>query len=117
MPGEVTLTYVVPGEGEEVEVDVGLTRLLKAVVPFVRAPIKAEKYSDYGVSITPNLYSIKDGKHILKFDVRAMSRLKDEIEQAMREVAEFNLPKAEIEVATNEKAGYLFTHPEERSSE
>ncbi|BAD85655.1 ArgE/DapE-related deacylase [Thermococcus kodakarensis KOD1] len=114
VPGEVTLTYVVPGEGEEVEVDVGLTRLLKAVVPFVRAPIKAEKYSDYGVSITPNLYSIKDGKHILKFDVRAMSRLKDEIEQAMREVAEFNLPKAEIEVATNEKAGYLFTHPEEK---
>ncbi len=50
VPGEVTLTYVVPGEGDEVEVDLGLTRLLKAVVPFVRAPIKAEKYSDYGGS-------------------------------------------------------------------
>ncbi|AMQ19087.1 M20/M25/M40 family metallo-hydrolase [Thermococcus peptonophilus] len=114
VPGEVTLTYVSSGEGEEVEVDLGLTRLLKAVVPFVRAPIKAEKYSDYGVSITPNLYSIEDGKHVLKFDVRAMSRSKDEIECAMKEIAEFNLPEAEVEVATNEKAGYLFTHPEEK---
>lgn len=114
VPGEVTLAYAVPGDGEEVEVDIGLTGLLKAVVPFVRAPIKAEKYSDYGVSITPNLYSIEDGKHVIKFDVRAMSRSKNEIELAMREVAEFNLPGAEVEVVTNEQAGYLFTPPEEK---
>jgi succinyl-diaminopimelate desuccinylase len=114
VPSEGSLTYVVPGEGEEVEADLGLTRLLRAVVPFVRAPIKAEKYSDYGVSITPNLYFFEEGVHTLKFDVRAMSRSKDEIERAMREVAEFNLPEAEVEVATNEKAGYLFTHPEEK---
>ncbi|WP_335755347.1 M20/M25/M40 family metallo-hydrolase [Thermococcus profundus] len=114
VPSEVTLTYVIPGEGEEMEVDLGLTGLLRAVVPFVRAPIKAEKYSDYGISITPNLYFIENGKHVLKFDVRAMSRSKDEIERAMKEVVEFNLPGAEVKVATNEKAGYLFTHPEEK---
>ncbi len=43
-----------------------------------------------------------------------MSRSKDEIERAMGEVAEFNHPEAEVEVTTNEKAGYLFTHPEEK---
>lgn len=113
VPGEVTLRYVEPGEGGEVEADLGLTRLLKAIVPLVRAPIKPEKYSDYGVSITPNLYSLKDGKHVLRIDVRAMSKSGEEIERVMREVAEFNLPGAELTVRTNEKAGYLFTHPEE----
>ncbi|WP_297069413.1 M20/M25/M40 family metallo-hydrolase [Thermococcus sp.] len=113
VPGEVTLRYVEPGEGGEVEADLGLTRLLKAIVPLVRAPIKPEKYSDYGVSITPNLYSLEDGKHVLRIDVRAMSKSGEEIERVMREVAEFNLPGAELTVRTNEKAGYLFTHPEE----
>ncbi len=113
VPGEVTLRYVEPGEGGEVEADLGLTRLLKAIVPLVRAPIKPEKYSDYGVSITPNLYSLNDGRHVLRIDVRAMSKSGEEIERVMREVAEFNLPGAELTVRTNEKAGYLFTHPEE----
>ncbi len=114
VPSEVRLRYLEPGEGSEIEVDLGLTRLLRAVVPLVRAPIKPEKYSDYGVSITPNFYSFEEGRHTLRLDVRAMSRSGEEIEKALGEVIEFNLPGAEFEVRSNERAGYLFTHPEER---
>ncbi|HDZ36076.1 MAG TPA: M20/M25/M40 family metallo-hydrolase [Thermococcus sp.] len=114
VPSEVTLRYVEPGDGEEVEADMGLTRLLRAVVPLVRAPVRTENYSDYGVSITPNLYSFENGRHVLRLDVRAMSHSGDAIESAVREVIEFNVPEAEVEVRSNEMAGYLFTHPEER---
>jgi len=113
VPSEVTLKYLEPGEGEEVEADMGLTKLLKAIVPLVRAPIKPEKYSDYGVSITPNLYSFKDGKHVLRLDIRAMSYSHKDIESTIKEVVAFNIPEAEVIVNSNEKAGYLFTHPEE----
>ncbi|WP_255454091.1 M20/M25/M40 family metallo-hydrolase [Thermococcus sp. 2319x1] len=114
VPSEVTLRYLEPGEGEEVEADMCLTKLLKAIVPLVRAPIKPEKYSDYGVSITPNIYSFKDGKHILTLDVRAMSHSHKDIESTIKEVVAFNVPEAEVIVSSNEKAGYLFTHPEEK---
>lgn len=113
VPSEVTLKYLEPGNGDEIEVDMGLTRLLKAIVPLVRAPIKSEKYSDYGVSITPNLYSFKEGKHILRLDVRAMSYSHEDIESTIKEVVAFNIPDAEVIVRGNEKAGYLFTHPED----
>ncbi|HDD31826.1 MAG TPA: M20/M25/M40 family metallo-hydrolase, partial [Thermococcus litoralis] len=75
--------------------------------------VKAEKYSDYGVSITPNLYSFNEGKHVLRLDVRAMSYSPEGIERTIEEVVAFNIPNAEITVRSNEKAGYLFTHPEE----
>ncbi|MCD6183053.1 MAG: M20/M25/M40 family metallo-hydrolase [Thermovirga sp.] len=114
VPSEVTLKYVERGEGEEIVVDLNLTRLLKAIVPLVRAPIKPEKYSDYGVSITPNLYSLEDEKHILKLDIRVMNHLKEEIHRVMKEIMDLNIPGGEIEVKSNEKAGYLFTRPEER---
>lgn len=113
VPSEVIFKYLEPGEGDEIEVDMGLTRLLRAIVPLVRAPIKAEKYSDYGVSITPNLYSFNEGKHVLRLDIRAMSYSPEDIEQTIDEVVAFNIPNAEITVRSNEKAGYLFTHPED----
>ncbi|KPU63713.1 peptidase [Thermococcus sp. EP1] len=114
VPSEVTLKYLEPGEGENVEVDLGLTKLLRAIVPLVRASIKSEKYSDYGVSITPNLYSSQNGKHTLKLDIRMMGHSQVEIEKVLREILNFNIPEAELIVKSNEKAGYLFTHPEER---
>ncbi|AAL82172.1 succinyl-diaminopimelate desuccinylase [Pyrococcus furiosus DSM 3638] len=114
VPSEVTLTYLERGDGEEVEVDLGLTELMRSIVPVVRAPIKAEKYSDYGVSITPNMYSIENEKHVLRLDIRAMSNSKEDIEKTLKEVISFTLPEGELEVKTNEKAGYLFTSPEEK---
>ncbi|WP_048146706.1 M20/M25/M40 family metallo-hydrolase [Pyrococcus abyssi] len=113
VPSEVTLRYLDLGEGQEVEVDLGLTRLLRSIVPLVRAPIKPEKYSDYGVSITPNVYSF-EGHHVIKLDIRAMSNSKEEIERTIQEIVEFNVPEAEVDIRTNEKAGYLFTDPQDR---
>ena len=114
VPSEVTLKYLEVGDGEEIEVDLGLTRLLKAIIPLVRAPIKTEKYSDYGVSITPNLYSYQGDKHVLRLDIRAMSYSQEAIEMILKEIIRFNIPNAEITIRSNEKAGYLFTHPEEK---
>jgi len=114
VPSEVTLRYVEPSGEGKIKADVGLTKLLKAVVPLVRAPVRAEKYSDYGVSITPNVYSFENGRHVLRLDVRAMSRSEKAIESAIREVIEFNAPGAEVDVRSNGRAGYLFTPPNDR---
>lgn len=113
VPGRVKLTYALLKEGnEEVEADLNLTRLLRAVVPLTRAPIKAERYSDYGVSITPNMYSLEGGTHRLYVDIRAMSYSVDDIERTLKEILRFNLEGATLTLKSNEKAGYLFTHPD-----
>ncbi|MBO8174617.1 MAG: M20/M25/M40 family metallo-hydrolase [Thermococcus sp.] len=113
LPSKVELTYVEPDEsGEEVEADLSLTELLKTIVPLVRAPISAERYSDFGVSITPNLYSFENGVHRLRLDIRAMSHLPEQIERVLKEVVEFNIPTAKLTITHNEKAGYLFTSPD-----
>ncbi|NJE12090.1 M20/M25/M40 family metallo-hydrolase [Thermococcus sp. LS2] len=110
LPSKVELAYVEPDEsGEEVEADLSLTELLKAIVPLVRASISAEKYSDFGISITPNLYSLENGVHKLRLDIRAMSYSPEQIEKVLKEVLEFNIPNAKLSVKHNEKAGYLFT--------
>ncbi|NJE07509.1 M20/M25/M40 family metallo-hydrolase [Thermococcus sp. M39] len=110
LPSKVELAYVEPDEsGEEVEADLSLTELLKAIVPLVRASISAEKYSDFGISITPNLYSLENGVHKLRLDIRAMSYSPEQIEKVLREILEFNIPTAKLTVKHNEKAGYLFT--------
>lgn len=110
LPSKVELIYVKPDEsGEDIEADLGLTKLLKTIVPLVRASISAERYSDFGVSITPNLYSFENGIHKLRLDIRAMSHLPEQIEMKLREVLEFNIPTAKLTVKHDEKAGYLFT--------
>jgi len=115
VPGTVTLTYVKPEQGtqSEVEVDENLTKLIKAVVPLVRAPIKAEKYSDFGVSITPNMYTFDGERHSLSLDIRAMSHDNQDIESTLKEVLSYNLPDAEVDFGNKEKAGFLFTDPKE----
>lgn len=115
VPGTVTLTYVKPQQGtqSEVEVDENLTKLIKAVVPLVRAPIKAEKYSDFGVSITPNMYAFDGERHSLSLDIRAMSHDNQDIESTLKEVLSYNLPDAEVDFGNKEKAGFLFTDPKE----
>ena len=115
LPSRVELTYVEPCEsGEEVEADLSLTELLKSIVPLVRAPISAERYSDFGVSITPNLYSFENGVHRLRLDIRVMSHSPGQIEKVLKEILEFNIPNAKLTVRHNEKAGYLFTSPDSK---
>lgn len=110
IPPEAEVEYVIPDpRGEDVEIDEGLTELVRALLPIVRAPIRTRAYSEYGVSITPNVYSFSEGCHRVVFDVRAMS-LKEDVEESLREVLSESLYDAVISVRTD-VGGYLNTSP------
>lgn len=111
VPPRAVLEYVHDGEGEVVA-DAGLTRLLRAVYPLVRAPVRTEAFSEYGVSITPNMYSFDGRIHELDLDIRAMSK-KDAVEEALRSVVEAVLPEAELDVRAG-PGKYLYTPPTAR---
>lgn len=111
IPPEVELEYVVPEPGgEEREIDEGLTRLLRAVLPLTKAPIKTSMVSEYGISITPNVYESGEGVHKLVIDVRAMATLSD-VEEAFKLVAGSVLPEALIRAETD-PGGCLNTSPQ-----
>lgn len=113
VPPEVELEYIVPDpNGIEMEVDEGLTDLVKALVPLTRAPIRTRAFSEYGVSITPNFYSFAEGKHKVVIDVRAMARHED-VESGFREVLENILPGADLRIRTD-PGDYQNTSPTSR---
>ncbi len=94
-------------KGGEHQVDLGLERLIKAIVPLVRAPIKPDMYSDYGVSITPNLLEGDGRSWRLYLDIRAMSRDKEPICSVIEDVAANVLPDARVKCKGG--GGYLYT--------
>lgn len=107
VPEKVELEVCREGEGgEELEIDVGLESLIKAVVPLVRAPIPTKLYSDYGVSITPNRYYANGDRHVLTLDIRAFSD-RDAVEGVLREVLNNNVEGAELSVGGG--TGWLYT--------
>ena len=108
VPASVELSYLAEGS-DDVTVDHGLTALLRAVVPLVRAPIATDLYSDYGVSITPNVYLHEDGVHKLVLDIRAMLGSPQPIEDALKTVVEENVPEARLTVRG--EGLYLYTSP------
>jgi len=113
VPGSVELELVDPSEpGGPVEVDEGLARLLRAVVPLVRAPVKPSMYSDYGVGITPNMLEERGGVWRLYLDVRAMESDPAPVCSAIEEVASNALPEARVRCGGGR--GYLYTSPDAR---
>jgi len=110
IPSWIELKAVEKGEGEEYTVDEGLTQLIRTIIPIVRSPVKPEKYSDYGVSITPNIYVEEDGFHRLVVDVRAMTINKEDLTPIKEAVLE-NIPEAEVEIRGG--IGYLYTDKNE----
>jgi succinyl-diaminopimelate desuccinylase len=97
--------------GGEVDVDKGLTRLLRALLPITRAPICTEAYSDYGVTINPNVYR-RDGEwHIVNLDIRAMVKRPDPVERSLREVLDETLGAGSYGLSVRGGAGYLYTPP------
>ena len=108
IPRKAVVRYAETGGDELVEIDIGLTQLLKSIVPLVRAPIPTEKYSDYGVSINPNCYTFKDGYHELVLDIRAMTTDKDNIQGILEEILENNLDN-EYTLTVSGGKGYLYT--------
>lgn len=115
VPSEVEVEYVVPDpRGSYVEVDEGLTELLKALTPLVKAPVRTRAYSEYGVSITPNVYSYSDGYHRVVIDVRAMA-LREDVEGSLKEVLEKSLSSENVSIKIRTDAGsYLYTPPESK---
>jgi succinyl-diaminopimelate desuccinylase len=101
IPSTVTVEYVVPEAlGDEVRVDLGLTKLVKAVSTLVRTPIPVKAFSEFGISITPNMYVSDAYKHTLVLDVRAMTT-KELLYQAFNEVVNELIPEAKVDVRTD----------------
>jgi len=97
-------------KGSVVRVDYGLTMLLRSILPITRAPIPTEKYSDYGVSINPNVYKYDNGFHVLKIDIRAMTLDKNSIKNQIELVIdENNYENIKYHVEIRGGSGYLYT--------
>lgn len=110
IPPEVEVEYVIPDpQGGDVEVDEGLTELIRVIVPLIKTPVKTRAYSEYGVSITPNIYSYSEGYHRVVLDIRAMS-LREDIEEPLKEVVKESLHYASIRIKTD-VGGYQYTPP------
>ncbi|MET1160073.1 MAG: M20/M25/M40 family metallo-hydrolase [Thermoprotei archaeon] len=111
IPPEAEITYVeLSSSDTEEEVDVGLTKLLKNLIPLTRTLVRTRAFSEYGVSITPNMYIREDDEHILFLDVRAMS-LREDVEEAFTDTLKELLPEAYVEVRTG-PGSYLYTPPD-----
>ncbi|MEM0015054.1 MAG: M20/M25/M40 family metallo-hydrolase [Zestosphaera sp.] len=111
LPTTVSIEYVEPsGGGEKVEVDEGLTALLRLLMPLSRAAVPVRLYSDNGVSITPNMYSFRDGKHVVEVDIRAMTEDVNVIKEALVRTASEIAPEVRVDVV-DEGGGYLYVPP------
>lgn len=111
IPGWIELKLLSPDiHGENIVIDEALTKLLKGIIPLIRAPLKPELYSDYGVSITPNYYVYRDGKHHLSIDIRAMTT-NIEFLNPLRDILKRNIPEAEVDFSGG--IGYLYTDENE----
>ncbi len=115
LPSKVSIEYVEPlsGCGQEYVVDQNLTKLIHAILPLTRYPVPVKLYSDYGVSITPNIYRYEDGKHVIEIDVRAMTDNADVVREAFTYVMSVIAPEVEVKVMDEGGGGYLFTSPSE----
>ncbi len=108
VPSEVELEYVAPDPGgEDIDFDQNLTELMRSLITISRTPIAVRSYSDYGVTITPNIYTFSGDRHIVTLDVRAMAS-KEDVEKAFSEVVANSLPQAEISVKSD-PGGYMNT--------
>lgn len=107
LPRKVTLNYMRGDGAGSLDVDEALTRLVKALLPISRAPIPTEKYSDYGVTVNPNVYEYSGGWHAVVFDIRAMLRGAENVRRALEPVVSEALGGGTLEVEGG--VGYLYT--------
>ncbi|HID73332.1 TPA: M20/M25/M40 family metallo-hydrolase, partial [Candidatus Micrarchaeota archaeon] len=114
VPSWVEAVLVDAGEdaGEDVSADLNLTRLIRSLIPLTRAAIDTEMHSDFGVTITPNLYEATDDAHVLKLDVRAMVSERSKVESQLSDVLMEVLDDADVNVEGG--SGYLYTPSDAR---
>lgn len=109
VPEEVRAVVVEPGPGDEICADRGLTRLAFSILPLTRIAFDTE-YSDFGISVTPNFYERRAGRHIITLDIRAMTLQRTLVESSLRRALRENNVDAEVEIWGGE--GYLNTDRE-----
>jgi len=116
VPSSVEVEWLEPGAGEErVQVDLGLTWLVHAILPLTRLKVEGTGYSDYGVTATPNVYRRTPAGHEIQLDVRAMCDEKRRVEEAIEEILEHSLPgEAEWSITVEAGGGTLYTSPHAR---
>ncbi len=93
------------------EVDVGLTRLVKALLPLTRFVPRVKAQSVYGVTATPNVYRVVGDYHEFVINVRAMTDDARAIEEAMGDVLREDF-QGGVEVRVEGEGGgggYLYT--------
>jgi len=109
IPSRVTFNAVKKGSGNEYEVDVSLTKLIRSLIIISRMNVKTELDSDYGVTINPNIYVYKDGVHTIKIDVRAMSKkLPNTVHERIKSIFS-NIGLTKVDIKIKDGSGYLYT--------
>ena len=114
IPDQVILKYVESyTSGTKVEYDQSLTEFMKAIYPISRLALPTEKPSEYGVTITPNVYEYSSSVHKVYFDLRAMINDKTIIERELSKILQEIMPDAQYSVKTG-IGSYMYT--DKRSS-
>ncbi len=101
---------LVEGGKGRATVDVGLTDLLRAVLPVTRMSIGQHMHSQFGAVATPNTYARSDGRHVMRLDVRAMMRDGAPIREYVGLVIGEGGYDVDYEVGGD--GGYLYTRPD-----
>ncbi|MGC9153078.1 MAG: M20/M25/M40 family metallo-hydrolase [Vulcanisaeta sp.] len=95
------------------EVDVGLTELIKALLPLTRFVPRVKAQSVFGVTAVPNVYRLVGDRHEVIINVRAMTDDAKAIEEAVINALREDFPDLEVRVE-GEGGGYLYTPRDSR---
>jgi len=112
LKSNVTLAWVegevvIPCDDCEVqEVDLGLTGLIRALLPLSRLVLRTKAPSVFGITATPNFYRPGDTHEVI-LDVRAMSDDESDVARAVEEVLSEELEEYSVKVEGG--GGYLYT--------
>ncbi|MCE4613635.1 MAG: M20/M25/M40 family metallo-hydrolase [Desulfurococcales archaeon] len=110
IPRKASVKGIIPGNcSQKGPVDWGLTSLVRALLPLSRAPVPVSLYSDFGVTINPNVYYAENRWHVVELDIRAMESDKENIENSLGKVVEENLSGYKYELEVRGGKGYLYT--------
>ncbi|MGC8606941.1 MAG: M20/M25/M40 family metallo-hydrolase [Vulcanisaeta sp.] len=114
-PSWVETDIVVPCSGcPQQEVDDGLTRLVRALLPLTRFVPRVKAQSIYGVTATPNVYRVVGDHHEFMINIRAMNDDAKAIEEAMIDALMEDFQGIEVKVESEGGGGYLYTPRDSR---
>ena len=109
LPGWISFEAVnIDAKGEQYAADLNLTSIIKALLPISRINIKTEFFSEYGITITPNVYRYMSGKHLFELDIRIMTMNSDQIKASIGQILK-DLELTSYQVRVFGGSGFLYT--------